>query len=59
MKFNQFKYFYLMFFKSIKKYFKHIENLFLWKKIKIIRIIQKNFIRKPENLIYNTKPQIF
>ena len=32
MKFNQFKYFYLMFPKSIKKYLRHIENLSLCNK---------------------------
>ena len=35
MKFNQFKYFQLMFFKNIKKYLKNIENISLWNKKKI------------------------
>ena len=35
MKFNQFKYSQLMFFKSIKKYLNNIENLSLWNKKKI------------------------
>ena len=37
MKFNQFKYFYLMFFKNIKNYFRHIENLFSLNKLKNLR----------------------
>ena len=34
IKFNQFKYSQLMFLKSIQKYFKNIENLFIWNKNK-------------------------
>ena len=44
MKFNQFKYSQLIFFKSIKKYFNNIENLFLWNKKIILKILFQSII---------------
>ena len=37
MKFNQFKHFQLMFFKSIKIYLNNIENLYSWNKKKYLK----------------------
>jgi len=53
IKFNQFKYSQLMFFKNIKKHFNNIENLSLWNKKKNLKHLifgnRRSIILEPKN----------